>query len=744
MLDKYKLLFLILTIFSISFYAQTLDFEYVQTIDQVADYKSSTILTQENRLLIDAKGAIEEYYINSDGSLTLNSRLKTFYYSLAEAQIYSDMLYVAEDEYGDNASKISIIDISGDEMVKVDSILVTGPYVINMQVNEDYILYSKNGSTLATLVDRTTLETITTLEVGAQYTLIGNYLIFNMLNASTDEGALCVWDISNPLEPVEVDFTIIGNLQFIYHYYVHNDLLYVCRSDDIVIMDISNLTNIEIVRRIDNIPQYDYYYIPSCKVYENMLIFNDGNNFFWFYDVSEPANPQFIARKTELMINGTTQKNNFTPYSSYLYTVSHWGNIAQLDATMLPQIEVIEEHGSGGMFNLFNTYSEPFLIYNNFPQYRYFSSNEDNPQVHKMQPAFYGVGYVASNEDYICYMTNPEIGLNYLRLYSCNEEDIILENEIQMSSYCYYVYLENNYLFMRNSSDDLEVYEILPDYTIEYVQDIYLGGDPYLLQKPDDTFSNNIFISYEQGDLKYTSVRQNTPPFSEIANFKLNIGENIYNRMYILEQDKLLLAKYNSFLPDEYCLCQYTYPDTLTSLDELTSDNIIKPTGNILWGKDNYETEVDFYSWQNDSIEFIGDYNFGINVSDNIMLPNRNKLYVVGRYQLDEFDFTLTANQPNDVPNCELTLQNHPNPFNPSTTISFMLPEPATQVKVNIYNLKGQKIRTLSRNSLQQGEHNLVWNGKDDKDNSVASGVYLYRLQVDGQTKATSKCLLLK
>jgi hypothetical protein len=297
---------------------------------------------------------------------------------------------------------------------------------------------------------------------------------------------------------------------------------------------------------------------------------------------------------------------------------------------------------------------------------------------------------------------------------------------------------------MRNSSDDLEVYEILPDYTIEYVQDIYLGGDPYLLQKPDDTFSNNIFISYEQGDLKYTSVRQNTPPFSEIANFKLNIGENIYNRMYILEQDKLLLAKYNSFLPDEYCLCQYTYPDTLTSLDELTSDNIIKPTGNILWGKDNYETEVDFYSWQNDSIEFIGDYNFGINVSDNIMLPNRNKLYVVGRYQLDEYDFTLTANQPNDVPNCELTLQNHPNPFNPSTTISFMLPEPATQVKVNIYNLKGQKIRTLSRNSLQQGEHNLVWNGKDDKDNSVASGVYLYRLQVDGQTKATSKCLLLK
>ncbi|MDY6916227.1 MAG: FlgD immunoglobulin-like domain containing protein, partial [Candidatus Cloacimonadota bacterium] len=381
----------------------------------------------------------------------------------------------------------------------------------------------------------------------------------------------------------------------------------------------------------------------------------------------------------------------------------------------------------------------------NIPHYRYFNSNENNPTVHKMEPAFYGIGDVASNEDYICYMTNPEIGLNYLRLYSCNEEDIILENEIQMSSYCYYVYLENNYLFMRNSSDDLEVYEILPDYTIEYVQDINnLGEDPSLLQKPDETFSNNIFVFYEQGGLKYTSVRQNTPPFSEIANFKLNIGENIYSKMYILEQDKLLLAKYNSFLPNEYCLCQYTYPDTLESLDELTSDNKIKPTGNILLGKDNYETEVDFYTWQNDSIELIGDYDFGIEVTDNIMLPDRNKLYVVGRYQLDEYDITLTANQSNELPSSDLTLQNHPNPFNPSTTISFMLPEPASQIKVNIYNLKGQKIRTLSRNSLRQGEHNLVWNGTDDENNSVASGVYLYRLQADGQTKATSKCLLLK
>ena len=71
--------------------------------------------------------------------------------------------------------------------------------------------------------------------------------------------------------------------------------------------------------------------------------------------------------------------------------------------------------------------------------------------------------------------------------------------------------------------------------------------------------------------------------------------------------------------------------------------------------------------------------------------------------------------------------QNYPNPFNPSTTISYSLPE-AGQVKLEIFNLRGQLVQVLTDSQESAGEHRKVWNGTDQSGNAVASGVYFYRL----------------
>jgi hypothetical protein len=86
---------------------------------------------------------------------------------------------------------------------------------------------------------------------------------------------------------------------------------------------------------------------------------------------------------------------------------------------------------------------------------------------------------------------------------------------------------------------------------------------------------------------------------------------------------------------------------------------------------------------------------------------------------------------------------NYPNPFNPSTTISFAIPEESV-VKIEIFNIKGQKIKTLIDDHLVRGEHKIVWDGNDDSGRQVSSGVYFYRLEVNGKTEAVDKCLLLK
>ncbi len=88
-------------------------------------------------------------------------------------------------------------------------------------------------------------------------------------------------------------------------------------------------------------------------------------------------------------------------------------------------------------------------------------------------------------------------------------------------------------------------------------------------------------------------------------------------------------------------------------------------------------------------------------------------------------------------------LSNYPNPFNPSTTISFSVPV-ESNIELSIYNIKGQRIKSLANESFESGNYSIVWNGDDDLGNSVSSGIYLYNLKVDGKNEAVKKCLLLK
>ncbi|MFQ6032538.1 MAG: T9SS type A sorting domain-containing protein [Candidatus Zixiibacteriota bacterium] len=86
--------------------------------------------------------------------------------------------------------------------------------------------------------------------------------------------------------------------------------------------------------------------------------------------------------------------------------------------------------------------------------------------------------------------------------------------------------------------------------------------------------------------------------------------------------------------------------------------------------------------------------------------------------------------------------QNYPNPFNPETHISFSLPK-RKEVSLEVYNVYGQKVRTLLNTTLPVGWYKVTWDGKDDEGISVASGVYFYRL-LAGDKMYTKKMILMK
>lgn len=86
--------------------------------------------------------------------------------------------------------------------------------------------------------------------------------------------------------------------------------------------------------------------------------------------------------------------------------------------------------------------------------------------------------------------------------------------------------------------------------------------------------------------------------------------------------------------------------------------------------------------------------------------------------------------------------KNYPNPFNPSTTISFSIPSDMS-CKLDVYNIRGQKVKTLLNENMIAGRHLIVWDGVDDNGRSVSSGVYFYRLATPNRSQ-TYKMLMIK
>jgi len=87
-------------------------------------------------------------------------------------------------------------------------------------------------------------------------------------------------------------------------------------------------------------------------------------------------------------------------------------------------------------------------------------------------------------------------------------------------------------------------------------------------------------------------------------------------------------------------------------------------------------------------------------------------------------------------------MNNYPNPFNPETIISFYLKE-KSHVLLEVYNIKGELVRTLVNKEFEPGKRNIVWNGKDNQHQMTASGVYFYRMQSMGY-ESIKKMILLK
>lgn len=150
----------------------------------------------------------------------------------------------------------------------------------------------------------------------------------------------------------------------------------------------------------------------------------------------------------------------------------------------------------------------------------------------------------------------------------------------------------------------------------------------------------------------------------------------------------------------------------------------------------------------------VGDYHrmllpgtYSITVSAEGYVPQSINNIVVVDSQATRVDVQLVSGSSVDIHNNKVGSipvleQNYPNPFNPITNIRYYLPKKA-KVEIGIYNILGQKINTLVDCIMESGYHNVIWTGKDENNNDVSSGIYLYKINTDNFTE-TKRMVLIK
>ncbi|NQT64781.1 MAG: T9SS type A sorting domain-containing protein [FCB group bacterium] len=549
------------------------------------------------------------------------------------------------------------------------------------------------------------------------------------------QGDCIVLDISDPLNPFIL--TTYSNLESFYAVEIVENLAYCCSGIDFRIYDFSDPYNIYLISELDGI-----FNSKSIYIDQNRVFIAAGSDGLLVIDVSDINNPCLID----------VYDSNNSPNESATYVIVS-DNIAYLtdtssngflfiDVSDNNNINLIENFDGYYSNNSVSISGNLLVTVEHTGQdsiYFYDITNPSNPILlysHCPFPGLY-LRTLRTNDQYafVCFQVGVDI---MLAIYDISDPQNIYQTGecvIEYSSFIYDIVQKDSYLLI-GGNHGLLVYELDNN------------GNPTFNSNFSDFVSSIIDINddiaciFHSDGLAFLDVSTNpinptllsvwpTPDYVR----SINIEENI---VFLLIKD---IGVYIVDISDIYSpillstISTHIYP-------EISQNLVVK--NNTLTISDLNWNELLIYditdlsnpviekalNWNLKSVDFdvIGNY-----------IISSNKAY--GLSYLDTNYFTIIENYL--TPNLNNFLTNYPNPFNPTTTIEFSI-QNDSNIELSIYNIKGQKIKSLLKDQITAGEHSIVWNGKDDAGKQVSSGVYFYKLKVNDKTELVKKCLLLK
>lgn len=295
----------------------------------------------------------------------------------------------------------------------------------------------------------------------------------------------------------------------------------------------------------------------------------------------------------------------------------------------------------------------------------------------------------------------------------------------------------------------------------EFGSSISAFGDYLIIGSPDNNGNNShsgsAYIFYNNDDewIEHYKLVASDGASDDHFGFSVSINNDIAvvgaerndeegnqaGAVYVFEREDYFWSE-QAKITASYVDNEYNFGQSVSNHE----DFIVVGSG-IVSHNDGFATlfQNQGFNWidQTTFCDYEGYYGNSVSLCDDKM--------IVGAYGLNNLTGVAYVYDISDITNineikpteANSLLSNYPNPFNPTTTIEFSI-QNDLDINLSIFNIKGQKIKTLTHNKFARGNCSIIWLGDDELGKPVSSGIYYYQLNVNGNIEAVKKCLLLK
>ncbi len=554
--------------------------------------------------------------------------------------------------------------------------------------------------------------------VRSSYTLDGDLIFVTMWS---DE--VYVYDVSDPDDPYRVR-TLYSPGTALYAV-CEDSVVYIGAEDfGVRMVDISDLLN---PHEVGTIYRLEY---PRCiEVADDVVYVGDQYTGLYAYDVSDPQDPQEIDRYL-----GRNYITSIVAQQDVVFTDATYFGLDVIDVSEPGNPYLVGHYESDiGCWN-FDIVNDWAYIARGIYGFEIVDiSNPMSPQQMFTDDDDLHSANAISISDNLMYILNPYQGF---KIYDISDLDHIVHLSTIIRESTTDMIIRDTLAYVSSYDTGVDVIDMSDPDNARVLDTYFAPRTPHKLALSDDVLliADGIF------GLKIVSVEEpeNMLPlcsFTAIGSF--NSVEVNGDVAYVAVGDSLLILDIS--IPEMPIVVSYIKPHEGCQIDYCVIQD------GLLFVNDSNWNELFIYDIENPyQPALLLDFPWGYNtkhiqvVGDILYTANEHG----GINMLDLQLMGVETDQLDVSPEYNTVLSNYPNPFNPSTTIAFTIPTDGC-VTLEVFNIKGQKVKSLLDRRMEKGEHAITWHGDDDSGKSCSSGVYLYRMKAGDATK-TSRMLLMK